>query len=142
MSAALRPVELPPEAISLIREGSPKSLTAAPGPVALPEELPRPEVHAAPEKSQPEAPPAVSPASESESAASSPKAKGKVVQFKEPAPVEREALVSTSFRVPETLLEGLLRAASERKIKRQRPFTQQEIVAEALSTWLKRGGYL
>lgn len=138
MSAALRPVELTPEAISLIREGSPKSLTAAPGPAAPPEESPRPEILAAPEKSEPEAPPAA----ESESAASSPKVKGKVAQFKEPAPAAREALVSTSFRVPETLLEGLLRAASERKLKRQRPFTQQEIVADALSTWLKRGGYL
>ena len=47
-----------------------------------------------------------------------------------------------SIRVPAGLMEALLRAASERKIKRQRPFTQQEIVADALSTWLKRGGYL
>jgi len=34
-----------------------------------------------------------------------------------------------------------MQAAFDRKMKRQRPFTQQEIVSEALSLWLKKHGY-
>lgn len=135
MSAALRPVDLPPEAISLIKEGTPKSLGAAPSLAARPEE---PEKPKAPTQSQPMAAPGLEP----ELAGIPPKAKSKMVPGKDPAVAERELLVSMSFRLPEGLLEALLRAASERKIKRLRPFTQQEIVAEALSGWLKRNGYL
>ncbi len=51
-------------------------------------------------------------------------------------------LVSLTVRVPRNVPPELLLASMERKLKRQRPWTQQEIVAEALSVWLKRHGYL
>jgi len=34
----------------------------------------------------------------------------------------------------------LLKASSDRKIKKVHPFTQQDIVAEALTDWLKKNG--
>lgn len=143
MSAALRQVDLPPEAISLIKEGTPKPLSAVPVPSARSEEASRPPVPPPAENPAVEAEVAPVPGGpEPEAVGAPPKPKGKVLQPKEPAVAERETLVSMSFRIPEGILGALLRAASDRKIKRQRPFTQQEIVADALSTWLKRGGYL
>ena len=59
------------------------------------------------------------------------------------ADVESEAgLVSLTVRVPRVVPPGLLLASVDRKLKRQRPWTQQEIVAEALTHWLKSHGYL
>ena len=59
------------------------------------------------------------------------------------ADVEPEAgLVSLTVRVPRVVPPGLLLASMDRKLKRQRPWTQQEIVAEALTHWLKSHGYL
>ena len=59
------------------------------------------------------------------------------------AEVEAEAnLVSLTVRVPRIVSPGLLLASVDRKLKRQRPWTQQEIVAEALTLWLQQHGYL
>ena len=59
------------------------------------------------------------------------------------AEVEAEAnLVSLTVRVPRMVSPGLLLASVDRKLKRQRPWTQQEIVAEALTLWLQQHGYL
>ena len=56
---------------------------------------------------------------------------------------ETEAgLVSLTVRVPRIVPPGLLLASVDRKLKRQRPWTQQEIVAEALTHWLQEHGYL
>ena len=56
---------------------------------------------------------------------------------------EAEAgLVSLTVRVPRVVPPGLLLASVDRKLKRQRPWTQQEIVAEALTRWLQEHGYL
>jgi hypothetical protein len=52
-----------------------------------------------------------------------------------PAVVD-DALVSATFRIPDRLMKRLLRAAANRKIERQEPFSQQEIVAVALENWL------
>ena len=49
-------------------------------------------------------------------------------------------LVSMSVRVPREIPDGLVRASAERKIKKQKPWTQQEIIAEALSEWLQKHG--
>lgn len=46
-----------------------------------------------------------------------------------------------TFRVPATIPPALLKASSERKIKQIQPFTQQDIVAEALTAWLQKNGY-
>jgi transposase InsO family protein len=48
---------------------------------------------------------------------------------------ETVSLVSMNFRVPASIPAGLLKASSERKMKKTRPFTQQDIVAEALTAW-------
>jgi hypothetical protein len=43
-----------------------------------------------------------------------------------------------TFRLPAALSGRLGRVSAERKLRRQRPFSQQDIVAEALDEWLKR----
>jgi hypothetical protein len=35
-----------------------------------------------------------------------------------------------------------MRAPFDRKLKREKPWTQQDIAAEALTLWLKKNGYL
>lgn len=47
-----------------------------------------------------------------------------------------------TVRVPTRIPAALLKAASERKLKKARPFTQQDIVAEALQNWLQENGYM
>lgn len=42
-----------------------------------------------------------------------------------------------SFRLPAPLSARLVKASVERKLRRERPFSQQDIVAEALDEWLK-----
>jgi hypothetical protein len=64
------------------------------------------------------------------------------------APKEKEAevlrggTVSLSVRVPFEIPDALVRGSADRKVKRQRPFTQQDITVEAVSQWLKKYGYL
>ena len=57
-------------------------------------------------------------------------------------PEAEAGLVSLTVRVPRIVPPGLLLASVDRKLKRQRPWTQQEIVAEALTHWLQQHGYL
>src|SRR5947209_5504461 len=45
--------------------------------------------------------------------------------------------VSMTFRLPWDLCSRLLRVSLDRKLKRQKPFTQQDIMADALAVWLK-----
>jgi hypothetical protein len=44
--------------------------------------------------------------------------------------------VPQTYRLPQRLVEELARAAMERKIKRRKPWSQQDIVAEAIGEWL------
>jgi hypothetical protein len=44
--------------------------------------------------------------------------------------------VPQTYRLPQRLVEDLARAAMERKIKRRKPWSQQDIVAEAIGEWL------
>ena len=46
--------------------------------------------------------------------------------------------ISMTFRLPSELSSRLMRASVERKLKRQRPFSQQDIIAEALAKWLDK----
>lgn len=55
-----------------------------------------------------------------------------------PLPAERRAPVSMTFRLPAEFPSALLRVAMERKLRGQSPFTQQDIVAEAVREWLER----
>jgi hypothetical protein len=48
------------------------------------------------------------------------------------------AIVSMTFRLPASLSYRLARVSAERKLRRERPFSQQDIVAEALERWLQR----
>jgi hypothetical protein len=56
----------------------------------------------------------------------------------EPTPPESSALITVSYRLPESLVIKLVRESTERKIKKLRPWTQQEIMAVALQEWLSR----
>ena len=47
-------------------------------------------------------------------------------------------LVPQTFRLPQGLVEDLARAAIDRKIKRRKPWSQQDIVAEAIKEWLRK----
>jgi hypothetical protein len=44
--------------------------------------------------------------------------------------------IPQTYRLPQRLVEDLARAAMERKIKRRKPWSQQDIVAEAIGEWL------
>ena len=55
-----------------------------------------------------------------------------------PLPAERRAPVSMTFRLPAELPSALLRVAMERKLRGEEPFTQQDIVAQAVREWLER----
>lgn len=48
------------------------------------------------------------------------------------------AVVSVTFRLPASLSARLCSTSAERKLRRERPFSQQDIVAEALNQWLTR----
>jgi hypothetical protein len=54
---------------------------------------------------------------------------------------ESVGIVTMTFRVPATIPPALLKASSERKIKKIQPFTQQDIVAQALTAWLQKNGH-
>ena len=55
-----------------------------------------------------------------------------------PLLAERRAPVSITVRLPPELPPALLRVAMERKLRGERPFTQQDIVAQAVREWLER----
>jgi outer membrane biosynthesis protein TonB len=48
---------------------------------------------------------------------------------------------SVNARIDPLITTALLRASLERRIERQTPTTQRDIIAEALSDWLKKHGY-
>jgi hypothetical protein len=70
----------------------------------------------------------------------------KEIPIPAPAPVVHQptveiplpVLVPQTFRLPQRLVEDLARAAIERKIKRRKPWSQQDIVAEAIKEWLRK----
>lgn len=55
--------------------------------------------------------------------------------------VGSQPLVQANFRVPPNLLRALMYAATQRKVERLYPTSQQDIMAVALAEWLKRNGY-
>jgi hypothetical protein len=54
------------------------------------------------------------------------------------AEIPLPVLIPQTFRLPQRLVEDLARAAIERKIKRRKPWSQQDIVAEAIKEWLRK----
>jgi hypothetical protein len=51
-------------------------------------------------------------------------------------------VMSLNTRISAEISTALLTASMQRKIQRQSPFTQQDILAEALTDWLRKAGYL
>jgi hypothetical protein len=124
MNQALQKFELPPEAVALIREGRTAPQAIAPVISAEPASLPAKE----PKQNRPR------------------KVRGGSVEASSstntnPEPTEVRS-VSRSFRLPENLLVPLLRASTERRIERRRPFTQEEMVTEAIRDWLMKNKLL
>ena len=50
--------------------------------------------------------------------------------------------MALNTRLSADISSALLTASMQRKIQRQEPFTQQGIVGEALTHWLKKNGFL
>lgn len=51
-------------------------------------------------------------------------------------------VMALNTRISAEISTALLTASMQRKLQRQNPFTQQDIVAEALSDWLRKHGYM
>ena len=119
MSQALHSSKLTEEAAAFVAAGAAGAAVApepAPAPVAPPENSVR-RLSAVPA-------PAATP--------------GESTFIHSPLPAERRAPVSMTFRLPAELPSALLRVAMERKLRGEEPFTQQDIVAEAVREWLER----
>jgi hypothetical protein len=56
--------------------------------------------------------------------------------------LEEEGAITVTFRLPPSLLKMLQRTSLERKLARQKPYSQQEIVTEAIREWLGKHGQL
>ena len=59
---------------------------------------------------------------------------------KAPAP-SSPGVISVTVRLPAAIGAALLRASLERKLAREEPFSQQDIVTQALTGWLAANGY-
>ena len=123
MSAALKTSELSPEAFALIKAGTPKSqvdkalIGQGEEPIAGRVDVP-------------------------EAGSSARTAAGRLSRRAlPPEVVPLGGLAHLSVRLPAELPQALLRASMERKLAREEPWTQQEIVAEALMQWLKKNGF-
>ena len=121
MTAALQTPSLPPEALALIKEGTPRPQTQTPIISVTPTSVKAPEASAPKTTSQ----------------GHLPRPKTSKNTREEPG-----LLVSMNFRVPASLPQALLKASSERKMTKVRPYTQQDIITEALTEWLRKNGYM
>ena len=119
MSEALQAGNLSTEAVAFVAAGAAgTAVAAAPPPVAA-----TPETRV---RILPVAVPAVVPES------------GQSAFVHSLLPADRRAPVSMTFRLPAELPSVLLRVAMERKLRGERPCTQQDIVAQAVREWLER----
>ena len=119
MAEALKQPAMPPEALAIIAQGSPKPQTQ--NSTVLVDSA----------KTQPT--PAPTPAAEPERLAKSKAEKGREAT--------NPVIVTATFRLPAIIPATLLKVSLERKMKNIHPFTQQDIVAEALTAWLQKNGY-
>lgn len=134
MNAALRTSDLSPEELAFIRAGTPQPKVMEP--VVEPKAPVIPSVEKTTGESN------VGPSAvEKPEAAEKPRApKPRMAREPEPEPLAHR--INLSIRVPAEIPEGLLKASTDRKLKRIRPNTQQEIATEAIAEWLQRHGYL
>jgi len=136
MSQALRTAELPAEALELIRAGNPKPVSDRTIMAASPVETGA----SISEKKPAEVAPPERPTDPKETATNE-AIKTNRSRTKEDESGLGGIIVTASFRLPAEIPNALLRASVDRKIKKLKPWTQQEIAAEALNQWLKRNGY-
>ena len=113
-----------PEARDFIEAGTPK-------PQFVQTQPDKPEGEASPAPN-PEPPKTIDPAENKQIPAPVPVVHQRADEI--PSPV----LVPQTFRLPQRLVDDLARAAFERKIKRRKPWSQQDIVAEAIKEWLRK----
>lgn len=113
LSESLPMAELSPEAWAIIKQGSPQPAVESRTPLEVAKPKPPPP--------KPVREPAAEPEGEET------KARG---------------LVPLSVRVQAELADTLLKVAFDRKLQRKAPFSQQDIVTQAVTQWLRRGGYL
>ena len=118
MSQALHTGNLSPEAAAFVAAG-------AAGNTVVSEQPPGPSP-----KTRASIPPVTVPAIEPDSGGSA--------FVDSPLPAERRAPVSMTFRLPAELPSALLRVAMERKLRGEKPCTQQDIVGQAMREWLER----
>ena len=136
MTAALRTADLSPEELAFIRAGTPQpklveiTPQTKPPPTAATEDT-ADSLDTRPERTQ-------KPESLEKARALKPRA----TREREPESTPLAHRINLSIRVPTEIPEGLLRASTDRKLKRIKPSSQQEIAAEAISEWLSRHGYL
>lgn len=57
-----------------------------------------------------------------------------------PATKRKEPRIAVTVRLPESLAHALIDASADRRKNRQKAWSQQDIVAEALEAWLARSG--
>jgi hypothetical protein len=62
------------------------------------------------------------------------------VQRVSPAPAGRER-VTVTVRLEPEVADALSQASAERKVKRLEPYTQQDIIGDALKQWLQNAGF-
>lgn len=118
LADTLQTVDLPPEALAVIKEGSVRSIEARRMPLVS-EPIPEASNVQAPQISRVRPP--------------------KVVDIPEDA--VKRGLVPLSVRIQADLSDFLLRVAFERKLQRKEPYSQQDIVTEAVTQWLRKHGY-
>ena len=66
------------------------------------------------------------------------KSNGVLTEAPRESPPLTTGTVSMTFRLPSELSTRLMRVSVERKLRRERPFSQQDILAEALAQWLEK----
>ena len=143
MTAALQsPADLPPEALALIKAGTPKPLSS--NPVVTPPQAESPASVPSPVAiSRESAPPAADslPVQQPNAEVTPRRPRGRPKGAVSRVGEEAVRLVGTSYRLPEDLVFRVMKASAERKIRRIHPWAQQDVVAEALNAWLKSAGY-
>jgi hypothetical protein len=127
MSQALQTANWSEDAAAFISAATPKTSLARESvpPVAKPVPEPAHEVA-----------PAIAPRPEVERPVKKPP------REKQPDSPAAVGLVSMTFRLPAEIPAGLIRASADRRLRRETPSSQQEIVAEALLQWLSKREYL
>ena len=144
MTAAIHSAaDLPPEALALIKAGTPKPASSSPVVAAEPSEPQTTAAPAVPALAQDSRPASDDLPTEvtARPAAGSKRQRGRPKGSVSRPVDEGVRLVGTSYRLPEDLVFRVMKASAERKVRRIRPWAQQDMVAEALDAWLKAAGY-